>query len=80
MRPRLLAASASRLINIPRLGEVKTSVIVTTGVIDIFRQAMILSEQDGLKYNIRGTIYLNSLMRSITFTHQGNLINALPKH
>ncbi|TLS73539.1 LEA type 2 family protein [Mariprofundus erugo] len=75
---RLARGVSHQAIQIPRLGEAKTSVIISTTITDIFRQAMILSEKSGLKYHISGTVYLDGLMRSITFTHQGDLINEHP--
>ena len=59
---------------VPRLGEAKTSLVVTTTVLDIFRQVMVLDKQENPTYSISGKVYLgNAGLRSVSFKHSGDI-------
>ena len=59
---------------VPRLGEAKTSLVVSTTVLDILRQVMALDERQQSTYAISGKVYLgHARMRSLSFKHTGDL-------
>jgi len=59
---------------VPRLGEAKTSLVVTTTMLDIFRQVMVLDKHHNPKYTISGKVYLgNAGLRSVSFKHSGDI-------
>ncbi len=61
-------------LTVPRLGEAKTSLVVTTTMLDIFRQVMALDKHQNPNYTISGKLYLgNSRIRSVSFKHEGDL-------
>ena len=61
-------------LTVPRLGEAKASVIVTTTVVDLARQMMAFEGHDNPNYTIEGKVYLaNSRMRSVSFSYSGEL-------
>ncbi|OIO68144.1 MAG: hypothetical protein COW19_02090 [Zetaproteobacteria bacterium CG12_big_fil_rev_8_21_14_0_65_55_1124] len=61
-------------LTVPRLGEAKTSLVVTTTMLDIFRQVMVLDKQQNPNYTISGKLYLgNARIRSVSFKHEGEL-------
>ena len=61
-------------LNVPRLGEAKTSLVVTTSMLDILRQVMAMDQQQSSTYTISGKVYLgNARMRSLSFKHEGDL-------
>lgn len=61
-------------LTVPRLGEAKTSLVVTTTMLDIFRQVMALEQRRDARYSISGKVYLGSArVRSLSFEHSGQL-------
>jgi len=65
---------SSEALSVPRLGEAKTSVIVTTTMLDIARQVMALEGQETPTYLIEGKVYLaNARMSSVSFSYEGEL-------
>jgi LEA14-like dessication related protein len=59
---------------VPRLGDAKTSIVVTTTVLDVFRQVMALDKHQNLDYAINGRVYFdNARIRSVSFRHTGDL-------
>jgi len=61
---------------LPRLGEAETSVVVSTSLLDMLRQAVELGQQeeDTLKYRLRGRLHLGGVfLRSIPFDYSGKL-------
>ena len=60
--------------SVPRLGEAKTSLVVTTSMLDLLRQGMALDRQQKTSYTISGKVYLgNARMSSLSFKHEGDL-------
>ncbi|MDQ6971284.1 MAG: LEA type 2 family protein [Mariprofundaceae bacterium] len=60
---------------VPRLGESKTSVVVTTSVLDIFRQLAAFDKKHNTDYLIKGKVYLGgSRVSSVPFRHGGKLL------
>jgi len=61
-------------VTVPRLGEAKTSLVVTTSMLDILRQVMAANQQQSSTYTISGKVYLgNARLRSLSFKHVGDL-------
>jgi len=60
---------------VPRLGESRTSVVVTTSVLDIFRQLLAFDKKKNADYLIEGKVYLgDSRVSSVPFRHSGKLL------
>jgi LEA14-like dessication related protein len=73
---RLARGVTNRAFELPRLGETETSVIVTTSVFDLLRQAVELGSgrQSAMDYRLRGRLHLGSgFVRSVPFDHRGKL-------
>lgn len=73
---RLARGVTNRAFELPRLGETETSVIVTTSVFDLLRQAVELGSgrQAAMDYRLRGRLHLGSgFVRSVPFDHRGKL-------
>ncbi len=73
---RLARGVTNRAFELPRLGEAETSVIVTTSVFDLLRQAVELGSQReaAMDYRLRGRLHLGSgFVRSVPFDHRGTL-------
>lgn len=65
---------SNKALTIPRLGDAKTSIIVSTTVLDIFRQVMALNRTQNLDYAISGKLYLGGDgIHSVAFKHTGEL-------
>jgi len=61
-------------MTVPRLGEAKTSLVVSTTMLDIFRQVMALDKRQKANYIIKGKLHLgNAGIRSVSFRHAGDL-------
>ena len=60
---------------LPRLGEAETTVVVTTSLLDVLRQAVELGgREDSLEYRLRGRLHLGGIfLRSIPFDRSGML-------
>ena len=74
---RLARGVSNRRFELPRLGEAETSVVITTSMLDVLRQAMVLgSRHDApLDYRLRGRLHLGSgFVRSIPFDYRGSLV------
>jgi len=74
---RLARGVTNRAFELPRLGEAETSIIVTTSVLDLMRQALDIgsrTDMTGMDYELRGRVHLGSgFVRSVPFTHRGTL-------
>lgn len=73
---RLARGVTNRAFELPPLGEAETSVVVTTSVFDILRQAVQLSErlEQTLDYRLRGRLHLGSgFVRTVPFDRSGKL-------
>lgn len=73
---RLARGVTNRAFELPRLGEAETSVIVTTSVFDVLRQALELGSrrESAMDYRLRGRLHLGSgFVRTIPFDHRGTL-------
>ncbi|HCS12311.1 MAG: hypothetical protein COS82_07735 [Zetaproteobacteria bacterium CG06_land_8_20_14_3_00_59_53] len=71
---RFASGVSNEAISVPRLGEAKTSVVVTTSMLDVFRQVMGLADRETLDYAINGKVYFaNPGMRSVSFSHKASL-------
>jgi len=66
---------SNELFIVPRLGDSKTSVVVTTSMLDIFRQLVDFDKKKNTDYLIQGKVYLgDSRVSSVPFRHSGKLI------
>jgi LEA14-like dessication related protein len=73
---RLARGVTNRAFELPRLGEAETSVIVTTSVLDVIRQAVELGSRRemAMDYRLRGRLHLGSgFVRTVPFDHRGTL-------
>lgn len=73
---RLARGVTNRVFELPRLGEAETSVIVTTSVFDVIRQAVELGSrrETAMDYRLRGRLHLGSgFVRTVPFDHRGTL-------
>jgi LEA14-like dessication related protein len=74
---RLARGVTNRAFELPRLGEAETSIIVTTSVFDLLRQALEIGSREdmaGMGYELRGRVHLGSgFVRTVPFSHQGTL-------
>lgn len=73
---RLARGVSSEGFTLPALGETTTSVVVTTSLLDLLRQAYNLSLRGGetLDYQLNGRLHLASgLARTIPFDYSGTL-------
>jgi LEA14-like dessication related protein len=73
---RLARGVSNQRFELPRLGEAETSILVTTSVLDVLRQAMALGSRPDapMDYRLRGRLHLGSgFVRSIPFDHRGLL-------
>jgi len=73
---RLARGVTNRAFELPRLGEAETSVIVTTSVFDLLRQALELGSQrqTAMDYRLHGRLHLGSgFVRTVPFDHRGTL-------
>lgn len=73
---RLARGVTSKAFELPRLGEAETSVIVTTSLFDVLRQAMEIGSRLDvpMDYRVRGRLHLGSgFIRSLPFDHRGQL-------
>ena len=70
---RLARGVGSEEIEIPRLGDAVLTVIASTTVFDLLRQALRAGEHDALHYELRGRIFLAGTVRRLSFTRSGVL-------
>ncbi len=73
---RLARGVTNEAFELPRLGEADTTVIVTTSVLDVLRQALGISSRadEEIEYRLRGRVHLGSgFVRSVPFDHRGKL-------
>lgn len=72
---RLARGVSDRGFMLPRLGEAETTVVVTTSLLDVLRQAVQLGTRDeALDYRLRGRLHLGGVfLRSIPFDRSGKL-------
>jgi LEA14-like dessication related protein len=74
---RLARGVTNRAFELPRLGETETTVVVTTSVLDLLRQAVDYAGRPDapLNYRLRGRVHLGSgFVRSVPFDHRGLLM------
>lgn len=75
---RLARGVSNQRFELPRLGEAESTVVVTTSVLDILRQALEFGQRRDapLDYRLRGRLHLGSgFVRSIPFDYRGALTN-----
>lgn len=73
---RLARGVTNRAFSLPRLGEAETTVIVTTSVFDLLRQAIDLgARRDAvMDYRLSGRVHLGSgFVRTVPFDYRGKL-------
>lgn len=73
---RLARGVSDEAFRLPRLGEAETTVVVSTSLLDVLRQAIDLGsrEEELLEYRLRGRLHLGGvLLRSIPFDYSGKL-------
>jgi len=74
---RLARGVTNRAFELPRLGEAETSIIVTTSLFDLLRQALEIgsrADMAGMDYELRGRVHLGSgFVRTVPFSHRGTL-------
>lgn len=73
---RLARGVSNENFTLPRLGEAETTVVVSTSLLDVLRQAVQLGQRqdEQLEYRLRGKLHLGGLLlRSIPFDHSGKL-------
>ncbi len=71
---RLARALSSETFSIPRLGDDVIVLVATTHLLDIFRQALALSDAGTLDYEMTGKIFLASSPGSLKFSKEGSLV------
>jgi len=70
---------SNQSVTVPRLGEAKTSVVVTTTVMDLFWQVLALDRHQNPSYAIKGKMYLGSThIHTVPFSHSAELVQDLP--
>ncbi|MFU8896206.1 MAG: LEA type 2 family protein [Gammaproteobacteria bacterium] len=73
---RLARGVTNEAFELPRLGDAETTVVVTTSVLDVLRQALSISSRadEEIEYRLRGRLHLGSgFVRSVPFDHRGTL-------
>ncbi|NGP53302.1 LEA type 2 family protein [Thioalkalivibrio sp. XN8] len=73
---RLARGVSNDSFNLPRLGEAETTVVVSTSLVDVLRQAVQLGQrsEEEFEYRLRGKLHLGGMfLRSIPFDHSGRL-------
>lgn len=73
---RLARGVSNEAFALPRLGEAETTVVVSTSLLDVLRQAVQLGQASDqqLEYRLRGKLHLGGLfVPSIPFDHSGKL-------
>lgn len=66
-------------VTVPRLGQARVSVDVSTTLIDMMEQALILGERAELSYRIEGVVYLRGLARRQMPYERGGRLRLLPE-
>ena len=68
-------ALSSEAFEIPRLGEKLVTLVATTNLLDVFRQAMALPAAGGrLDYSLEGRVLLSGSLGWLGFSREGSLI------
>jgi len=71
---RLARALSNESFLVPRLGESLVTLVATTNLIDLFRQAMHLPETGRLDYTLRGRVLLSGSTGWLRFERKGTLL------
>jgi LEA14-like dessication related protein len=71
---RLGRALSSDELEIPRLGDEVVTLVATTHLLDILRQAMALPDASGLDYSLHGRVYLSGSRGWLRVSHKGSLL------
>lgn len=71
---RLARALSSESFSIPRLGDDIVVLVATTHLLDIFRQALALSDAGTLDYEMNGKIFLARSPGALDFSRSGSLV------
>jgi len=65
---------SNEALRVPRLGEAKTSVVVTSTMLDVFRQVAGMAGRETMNYEISGKVYFtNPGVHSVSFSHKADL-------
>lgn len=71
---RLARAAGANDFLLPRLGEAETSVVVSTSLISVARQLMVLQQSQAINYRLSGRVHLGSAFGvSLPFEKSGQL-------
>jgi len=71
---RLARALRNESFLVPRLGESLVTLVATTNLIDLFRQAVRLPETGRLDYTLRGRVLLSGSTQWLGFERKGTLL------
>jgi LEA14-like dessication related protein len=70
---RLATGVSDEAFRLPKLGEARTTVTVTTSLVDIARQMFALTSAQGVDYRLKGKVHIGGFMTSIPFERSGTL-------
>lgn len=70
---RLARGASAEGITLPRLGETRTTVMVTTSTLSVLRQAMSLGTEGAIDYRLLGRVHLGGLGGTLRFDEEGRL-------
>jgi LEA14-like dessication related protein len=70
---RLARGVSSEGFTLPRLGETRTTVLVTTSTLNVLRQAISLSAAGTIDYRLLGRVHLGGLAGTLKFDEAGKL-------
>ena len=71
---RFARALSAESFSVPRLSDGTVTLVATTHLLDLFRQAVALPESGGLDYELRGKLFLADSARSLRFRREGSLV------
>ncbi len=70
---RLATGVSDEAFQLPKLGEARTTVTVTTSLVDIARQVFALTSAQGVDYRLTGKVHIGGFLTSIPFERSGTL-------
>ena len=68
---RLSRGVSGELFTVPRLGDELVTVVVTTTVFDLFRQALAATRATAVEYELHGRVFLGGSVGTLPFEQQG---------
>lgn len=71
---RFARALSAESFSVPRLSDGTVTLVATTHLLDLFRQAVALPESGGLDYELQGKVFLADSPRSLRFSREGSLV------